>query len=166
MSASPVVIVPKYAKVGVGYSRPEQAKALEHPGRRPDGVQTAASWVTELTDRRKVLILCSFCAPKFNPRRHGYRRFYNPDHTGITPGHAVNGICDGCRQPTVLVGGGGTGYISEETYRLVCTDPVDARRRARAAAGATSAWGRVRALWSRPGNRPPVEGPVSQGGLS
>ena len=147
-----VTAVPKYAKIGQGYSRQEQARALEHPGRRRDGTQSAATWVTELSDRRKVVLFCTYCRVQFNPRRQRYRAFYNPDLTSVTSGYLANGLCDGCGQRTDLLPGGGTAFISEETYRLVCMDPLAARRRARAAAraaaGATSAWARVRASLS------------------
>ncbi len=131
--SSPLVIVPKYAKVGQGFSRREKTQAMEHPGRRTDGSQSAASWVADLVGAKKVIILCGFCRAKFNPRRHGYRRMYSPDHTGKTDGYMTNGMCDGCKQQTVTTGGG-TAYISEETYNQVCIDPVEARRRGHHAA--------------------------------
>lgn len=143
-----VLAVPKYAKLGEGFSRREQIAALEHPGRRTDGTQSAATWLADLTDLRKALTLCAaYCAPKFNPRRHGYRRFYMPDLTGKTDGYTSNGQCDGCKQHTALRPGGGRTFIAEETYRLVCVDPLDARREARARAGAQTAWQRIRSLW-------------------
>jgi hypothetical protein len=126
----PVVIVPKYAKVGEGFTRRERAASLEHPGRRTDGSQSAAHWVTWLTDLKKIVILCSFCRSKFNPRKHGYRRMYAADLTGRTDGYVANGKCDACNQMTVDAGGG-TAYITEETYAQVNADPVEVRRQAR-----------------------------------
>ena len=133
----PVVIVPKYARVGEGFSRQERAASMEHPGRRTDGSQSAAHWITSLTDLRKVILLCSFCRIKFNPRKNGYRRMYVADPTGRTDGYAHNGTCDACKQPTVNTGGG-TAYVHEEMYRLVNQDPTEVRRRARMQSA--SAW--------------------------
>ena len=134
----PITIVPKYHRLGEGFSRSEQAKSAEHPGRRTDGSQSAASWITDLVDTRKTIILCSFCRPNFNPRKHNYRKFYVPDHTGMTDGYAVNGMCDACKNMTVNCGGG-TAFVHEELYNLTCIDPVVARRNARASAKAWSA---------------------------
>ena len=135
-----IVIVPKYSKVGQGFSVKEKMEGWEHPGRRTDGSQSAASWIIdELVTRKATVILCSFCRPKFNPRRHNYRKFYVPDSTGMTDGYQTNGKCDACKQMTVNCGGG-TAFVHEETYNLVCVDPIDARRQARAKARALSAW--------------------------
>lgn len=133
-----VVLVPKYAKIGEGFSRREQQQSLEHPGRRTNGTQSAATWITGLKDAQKIILLCSWCRGKFNPRDNGYRRFYVPDATGKTDGYASNGQCDACKQMTINTPGGGTAFVSEATYNLVCTDPVDARRKARLRAN--SAW--------------------------
>jgi hypothetical protein len=135
---SAIVLVPKYHRIGEGFSKPEQVAALEHPGRRTNGSQSAASWVGDLKDLKKVILLCSWCRGKFNPRANGYRRFYVPDATGSTDGYASNGKCDACKQMTINTPGGGTAFVSEDTYNLVCTDPVDARRKARMRA--RSAW--------------------------
>lgn len=159
-----LVLVPKYHRLGEGFSRREQVKALEHPGRRTDGTQSAASWLSDLTDLRKAITLCqAYCAPKFNPRRHGYRRFYSPDITGKTDGYTHNGTCDGCKQNTALLPGGGRTFIPEETYRLVCIDPLDARRKARAAAGAQTAWQRITSMFTQRGSRAPYEGAARKG---
>lgn len=144
-----IVVVPKYHRLGEGFSRREQLQALEHPGRRTDGTQSAASFLADLTDLRKMILLCSYCRPKFNPRRHRYRRFYSPDFTGKTDGFTHNGQCDGCKQQTALLPGGGTSFVAEETYQMVCLDPMDARRKARAAAGAQTAWQRVKSMFTR-----------------
>ena len=150
---SVIILVPAHARLGEGFSRREQIKALEHPGRRTDGVQTAATWITSLIDLRKSILLCTYCRPRFNPRRHGYRKFYAPDLTGKTDGYMHNGICDACKQQTALLPGGGMTFIPEETYQLVCIDPLDARRKARAAAGRLSAWERVQRMWANRGAR-------------
>lgn len=135
---STVILVPKYTKLGEGFSRSEQREANFHPGRRTDGSQTAASWLADLSDLRKLITLCGFCATKFNPRRNGYRRWYAPDHTGNTSGHTVSGVCDACKSPLVA---NGVAFIAAETYNLVCIDPVDARRQARM---------KARAAWTQP----------------
>lgn len=135
----PIVIVPKNAKLGQGFTRKQQQAGWEHPGRRTDGTQSAASWVCDLAATKKTILLCSFCRPHFNPRRNNYRRLYIADATGHTDGYAANGMCDACKQMTVNAGGG-TAFIHEELYNTVCQDPVDARRKARAAAKSMSAW--------------------------
>ena len=158
---SVVTIVPKYHRIGEGFSRREQIAALEHPGRRTDGTQTAAAWLSDLTDLRKMVLLCTYCRPKFNPRRARYRRFYAPDFTGKTDGFVHNGQCDGCKQQTALLPGGGTSFVAEETYSLVCIDPMDARRKARAAAGARTAWERITESFR--GRRGPREAALVKG---
>lgn len=132
--------VAKNAKLGAGFSEKEKAEGLEHLGRRTaaSGYQSAVSWVDELAARKMCIILCSFCRTKYNPRKHHhYRKFYNPDVSGITDGYLVNGKCDSCKQMTVNCGGG-TAYVHEAEYSKVCIDPMEARRKARAAAGAHS----------------------------
>jgi hypothetical protein len=135
----PTVLIPINAKLGEGFTERQKAEAMQHPGRRTDGTQSAASWISDLTATRKTILLCSFCRPNFNPRRNGYRRLYIADPTGHTDGYAANGLCDACKQMTVNCGGG-TAFIHEEFYNQVCQDPVDARRRARAAAKSMSVW--------------------------
>lgn len=133
----PTIIVPAHAKLGQGFTKQQVADSLEHPGRRTDGSQSAAHWVMNLTDLGKLIILCSFCRAKFNPRKHGYRKFYMADPSMKTDGYAANGKCDACKQPTVNCGGG-TAYVAEQTYQTVCIDPVDQRRLARQRARAAS----------------------------
>ena len=118
------VLVPKK------WTAQERALALEHPGRRTDGSQTAASWVSDLSALRKTIILCAVCRVKFNPRKHGYRRLFTADPTGKSDGYAANGRCDGCKQRTESVGGG-VAFVHETLYQSVCVDPVEARRKAR-----------------------------------
>ena len=140
-NASPIVIVPKYARLGEGFSKFEKLKAAEHPGRNTSikGYQSPATWITDLLGLKKMIILCSFCRVKFNHKKLHYRPMYVPDVTGQTDGYQANGQCDACKQPTVNCGGG-TAFIFEEYYSQLCQDPLDARRKARAAAGAVSAW--------------------------
>ncbi len=134
-----IVIVPAHARLGKGFTQAQKQESFEHPGRRVDGSQSAASWVGDLTDLKKTIILCSFCRPNFNPRKNHYRRMYVADVTGRTDGYQVNGKCDACKQFTANAGGG-TAYVHEEHYNLVCQDPITARRNARAKAKASSAW--------------------------
>jgi len=126
-----VTLVPKYAKLGEGFTPREQARANEHPGRRTNGSQSAASWIADLTDLKKLILLCSWCRGKFNPRRHGYRKFYVPDMSGKTDGYATNGMCDACKQNTALTPGGGTAFIAESFSTTVTQDPADVRRKSR-----------------------------------
>ena len=155
-----VVAVPKHGKLGAGFSRRERFEGdFLHPGRRTDGRQSAATWITSLSDMQKVILLCAWCAPKFNPRKHGYRRFYSPDLTGHTSGYVANGMCDACKTQTALSPGGGTSFISEATYSQACQDPADARRRARQAwRTGPSTWAAVKTSVSRAwGSRRPSD---------
>lgn len=131
------VLVPRYGTLGYGFSARERVEANVHPGRRTDGTQSAATWVSDLAELKKVILLCSFCRGKFNPRKNGYRRMWVADPTGKTDGYSADGRCDACKQPTVNAGGG-TAYVHESTYNLVHQDPVEVRRRARLTS--TTAW--------------------------
>ena len=133
--------VAKYQKLGEGFSRREQIDAMVHPGRRttPHGYQSAAAWICDILDARKLILLCSVCATKFNFRKNHYRKMFRADLTAKTSGYVSNGQCDACKQMTVNLGGG-TAFIHEETYRQVCVDPSEARRRQRASIGAMPVW--------------------------
>jgi hypothetical protein len=138
---NPLTAVAKHGKLGQGFSKPEMAQALEHPGRntKAQGHQSPAEWVTQLIDQKKCILLCGFCRAKFNYVRHHYRKMYIADPSGKTDGYQANGNCDSCKQFTANCGGG-TNFIHEEHYRLFCQDPLDARRKARAAAKSLTAW--------------------------
>lgn len=125
-----IPVIPKYAKLGEGFNKAEMAATLFHPGRRTNGTQSAATWLTDLTSLKKLIILCSYCRVKFNPRKNGYRKFYVHDVTATTDGYSANGRCDACNQPTINAGGG-TAFVHEAMYDLVCVDPVEQRRQAR-----------------------------------
>jgi hypothetical protein len=135
------VFIPRGSKLGEGYTKAEKLKGQEikplHGGKRAQG---RAGWLSDLIALRKVIILCSFCRSKFNPRQHGYRRVFIPDYTGKTDGYQVNGTCDWCKQETAQIPGGGTAFQSEELYQLTCIDPTEARRAARASAKSLSTW--------------------------
>lgn len=151
-----VVAVGKYAKLGRGFSRREVVDSHLHPGRRTDGRQTKASWLSDLTDLRKLILLCQFCQPKFNPGRHRYRTWYCPDWSGVTDPRAANGICDGCK---TRIYSAGRAYVAEEIFALVCRDPLDQRRAARYKALATSVSEAVRRVAARAwGSRSPQVG--------
>ena len=88
---------------------------------------------------RHPVLLCSFCRIKFNPKRHQYRRYYSPDHTGTTSGYEVNGQCDACKEQTVNMGKG-VMFVAEEVYPQICIDPNAAKRRWRAKQKAMGPW--------------------------
>jgi hypothetical protein len=65
----------------------QNAGLREHPGRKFGA--TAASWISDLSELRKTIILCWSCQSKFYHSRHNYykdRKFA-----------FVMGDCDGCR---------------------------------------------------------------------
>ena len=68
--------------------RTPESQPREHPGRKFGA--TAAGWVFDLVARRKVLILCWRCQPKFDHKRSRYYK------DGRFP--YVIGKCDGCRE--------------------------------------------------------------------
>src|SRR5688572_32665119 len=107
------VLIPLNGKLGAGFTQRQKEAGYEHPGRRTDGSQSAASWILDLVSLRKTVLLCSFCRTKFNPRHFNYRKMYIADPTGHTDGYAMNGMCDRCKVMTVNAGGG-TAFRSEE----------------------------------------------------
>jgi hypothetical protein len=128
-----IVLVPKYFRLGQGFSRLEQRQAMLAPPRRVDGTQSRAAWITTLVDQRKLVMLCRDCAPRFDTRRARYRPFYSVDATLKTDGYRVSGHpCDDCTHRLL----GGRAFVAEEVYAAVCTEPADARRHARWAARA------------------------------
>jgi len=141
---SPLIIVPKNAKLGEGFSKKEILKAAEHPGRQTNarrGYQSASTFINHLLGLNKPVILCSFCRPKFNPKKAKYRRFYCLDSNGQN-GYVTNGRCDDCKEDTRRTPGGGTMFIPEETYPEICLEPHVARRsmRARLSCAGQTAW--------------------------
>ena len=75
-------------KLGEGYSARERSLVGADPGRpwnRPAG-----GWVADLVGLQKVVMLCDFCAGKFNPRAN----HYEPWRRGL---YAI-AKCDGCNQ--------------------------------------------------------------------
>ena len=141
----PSVAVPKHQRLGQGFSKAEQLKAIEHPGRQTNpkrGYQTSIAWLSDLIALRRILILCSNCQRYFDARRFQYRVVFVPDSTGKTDGYLVNGTCDWCTQETVMVGGG-KAFEPEEHYAEVHIEPDVARRASRARALKKGAWDAV-----------------------
>ena len=138
---NPLDAVAKHAKLGEGFSNAEIADSNVHGGRNTKikGYQSPVAWISDLIALKKVIILCSFCRVKFNHRQHHYRKMYRADLSGSTDGFQANGQCDCCKQFTPNCGGG-TAFVHEEDYSLVCQDPSAARRDARAAAKQLSVW--------------------------
>ena len=136
---TPLFIVPKYARLGEGFSRREIAEAAEHPGRRTTikGYQSPASWIVDLLSLKKVIVLCSYCRIKFDHRKVNYRKGFVPG--APEGGSGATGPCDACKQRCENCGGG-TWYTHETIYEKTCIDPAEARRRARAMAGQKTVW--------------------------
>ena len=133
------IAIPLNHKLGKGFTAKQKQEGFEHPGRRTDGSQSAASWLCDLMDLQKTILLCSYCRVGFNPRKNHYRKMYIPDHSGLTDGYSVNGKCDACKKFTADCGGG-VAFVHESLYNIVCQDPLDARRAARAKAKAQTMW--------------------------
>ncbi len=134
-----IVVVPKYAKLGTGFSRQEKREAQLHPGRQANvkkgGYQSAASWICDIADLRKGILLCSWCRKYFNPKRNKYRIKYTPDPSGKTSGYVANGVCNGCKCRTEDTGGG-VFLVAEEYWKQLSVDPGEARAMWRARAKA------------------------------
>jgi hypothetical protein len=140
-----IPLIPKHNKLGEGFSKIDYLGSAEHPGRRVNalkGYQSAAGWVIGLIDLRKPVILCGYCRHKFDPKHARYRRFFCLDSTGQN-GYVTNGQCDDCKQDTRRSPGGGTMFISEESYSQICQEPPAQRRsvRARMSFAGQTAWG-------------------------
>jgi len=122
-----LIAVPLHKKLGAGFTERERQKSFEHPGRQTNpklGYQSAVSWIDDLRETRKAILLCSFCAIKFDPRSFRYRKIWLPGTDC-----KVDGKCEACKQLTF----GGTGYVSEESYPALYPDRSAVRRAARAA---------------------------------
>lgn len=100
-----LVAVPKYAKLGQGFSAKERLKADEDPG-RPSG-RIAGGWVSDLAALQKFIMLCPFCISKFNPRRAGYEVWRQHIY--------CVGKCDGCKQMSTYT----KGFIHEVYHQTV-----------------------------------------------
>ena len=126
-----IIVVPKYYKVGQGFTKQEKFEATIHPGRstKLKGYQSPASWICDLVDLNKPILLCNFCKVKFNHARSKYRKKYLMDITGKSSGWVSNGQCDGCKQNTALLGGGIL-YMPEQEWLKFSQDPRAARRNA------------------------------------
>jgi hypothetical protein len=100
-----VVIVPKYAKVGQGFSRRERLMADEHPGRPSGG--TAGSWISDFVSLQKMISLCPLCLHKFNPRQNGYEVWRREVQ--------LVGKCDDCKQMTPYL----KGFIHQSLHDII-----------------------------------------------
>jgi len=139
------VFTPKHNKLGEGFSKQEKLDSMRHPGRQTNpkhGYQSAVAFISDLIALRKVIILCSFCRAKFNPRRFGYRVVYVADPTGKTDGFTVNGDCDSCKGKTWNLGGG-QAFQPIELYEQTHIDPTVARRNARIRSKVKTPWAAV-----------------------
>jgi hypothetical protein len=148
---SALIAVPKHGALGQGFTKRERFEGdhLYH-GRRTDGTQSAATHITTLSDRRNVILLCGWCRPKFNPRANRYRPMYVPSLSDATDPYRYGGACDACKTQTAQTPGGGRSFVSEETYSQVCMEPVDTRRRSRAAwRTGSSIWAAVQSYTAR-----------------
>ena len=132
--------IPRGAKLGEGFTKAEKVMAEEvTPQHKASKGQSRAGWISDLLALRRIIILCSYCRAKFNPRKVNYRRVFVPDTTGKSDGYTVNGHCDGCASWTPNVGGG-TAFQPEEDYLATHIDPTIARRHARASAKELGTW--------------------------
>lgn len=152
MTTPPIVIVPKYAKLGEGFSRREILKSAEHPGRQINarrGYQSASTWIDHLLQLRKPVILCGYCRVKFTPKYVRYRRFFCLNSQGEN-GYRTDGRCDDCKEDTRRTPGGGTMFISEESYPEICLEPQIGRwsLRARMRFAGQTAWQAIQSIRS------------------
>lgn len=102
------------------WTRGEMLREQLDPGR--NGRQLAGSYMSDLCALGKSVILCDFCAPKFNPRRSHYEQWRRDLQ--------VRGRCDDCREH--FPGGHGRMFVPEALHGAVNED-----------------WGRRRGRWSR-----------------
>ena len=116
MTQTPLIAVPKYAKLGEGFSPREILKSTEDSGRPWDRV--AGGWISDLVALQKFIMLCPFCLPKFNPKRHGYE-VWRLNISSI-------GKCDGCKNISTYL----QGFIPE-AYHPILGDQERKPRRGR-----------------------------------
>lgn len=91
------------------WTKADRLQAQEAPGRpwrRPPG-----GWIGDFVGLGRALVLCDFCAPKFNPRRNGYE---------VWRKHLrANGRCDGCNTLAYRPAGAMTMFIPEALHDAV-----------------------------------------------
>ena len=73
----------------------------------PRSGQLGGTHVGDLTDLAKMIVLCEFCNPKFNPRKNRYEVWRRETY--------VRGLCDGCGQMTLH----GHGFIPQSLHEHV-----------------------------------------------
>jgi hypothetical protein len=64
-----------------------KANRTEHPGR--DYAKPHGTWITDMGELQKSILLCRGCAHKFDPKKYNYYR---------TREFRVLGKCDACRE--------------------------------------------------------------------
>ncbi len=82
MSDAPAIIIRK------NVTPADLAKRREHPGRKVGA--THGSYISDLAELKKAIVLCDSCAWRFRPRTYGYLR-----HTKFP---IVQGNCDACKK--------------------------------------------------------------------
>ena len=103
------VIVPRV------YTQQQIAESYAVKG-RPKG-RTPSSHVDDMVALRKLVLLCDFCRPKWNPRK---------DHYELYQKIPVAGNCDACGDHVWT----GTAFIPEINHdALIYESPIAARRR-------------------------------------
>lgn len=95
------------------FTKQEITASMEAPNKTVG--RTAGSWVHDLCALHKVVTLCDFCRPKFNPGRLGYIREKEFP--------VVQATCDGCSTFNPKC----TAYFWEETYKDVRSTAADRR---------------------------------------
>lgn len=95
------------------FTNQEVAKAMEAPGMTVGRV--SGGWIHDLCALHKVVTLCSFCQPKFNPGRLGYIREKEFP--------IVQADCDGCKTFSPKC----AAYFWEETYFDVRSTQAEVR---------------------------------------
>lgn len=101
LSARDIDEIRRQQKVARAESRRRLA-SMESPGRSVGSV--AGSFVSDLAAIRQCVLLCWQCAPKFDPKAHGY---VHDKH------YRVSGKCDGCR---TRVMNGSLRFFTHESY--------------------------------------------------
>ena len=100
------------------HGKAEQLKYMEHPGRRPG--KPHGSYVIDLADLRKVVVLCPLCNSKFDWKRHRFRKEKEFPY--------VVSKCDACKTTDSYC----SMYIAEESYKKVRSTAEDRRAEAKA----------------------------------
>lgn len=68
--------------------------------------RTAGTHIDDHVQLLKMIVLCEFCNPKFNPRKNHYETWRHETY--------IRGLCDGCGGMTLH----GSGFIHQSTHDL------------------------------------------------